>query len=214
MKGWGKYSKCPIYYFGIMTITSNGRKYTLGLFSAKLNAKELIRNYRNTEKFIAYCKECNRYNTCWACPPFDFNTDEYLMSHKIAYIIGAKIVLDKETINQNQGWDKCTKISYEIIEAARKKLDDILLKLEEQYPESKAFFAGTCHICPIGECMRIKKKPCISPERVRPSLEALGFDVSRISAELLNIEMKWSRNGILPEYFTLVSGFFTNQANL
>jgi len=131
------------------------------------------------------------------------------MSHKIAYVIGAKIILDKETINQNQGWDKCTKISYEIIEAARSKLDNMFLKLEEQYPESKAFFAGTCHICPIGECMRINRKPCISPERVRPSLEALGFDVSRISAELLNIEMKWSRNGILPEYFTLVSGFFT-----
>jgi len=57
--------------------------------------------------------------------------------------------------------------------------------------------------------MRATGKPCISPERVRPSLESLGFDVSLISAELLNIEMKWSKNGILPEYFTLVSGFFS-----
>jgi hypothetical protein len=29
---------------------------------------------------------------------------------------------------------------------------------------------------------------------------------------LLNIELKWSRDGILSEYLTLVSGFFTRQA--
>jgi predicted metal-binding protein len=82
--------------------------------------------------------------------------------------------------------------------------------LEEQYPGSKALFAGSCRICPTGKCKKITGEPCISPEKVRPSLEAFGFDVSRISSELLNIEMKWSQNGILPEYFTLVSGFFTD----
>ena len=178
--------------------------------SAKISVKELIHRYRDTEKFIVYCKECNRYNACWACPPFDFNADEYLASHPIAYIIGTKIVLDKEVINHHQG-DECTKISCEIIGTVRKQLDDMLLNLEKQHPESKAFFAGTCHICPTGKCTKIAGNPCISPERIRPSLEALGFDVSRISAEILNIEMKWSRDGILPEYFTLVSGFFTDQ---
>jgi predicted metal-binding protein len=174
-----------------------------------MEVKELMHRYRDAEKFIVYCKECNKYNACWACPPFDFNADEYLTRYQIAHIIGTKIVLDKETIDKYQGLDKCTEISYKIMEETRKSLDSNLLKLEEQYPESKSFFAGSCHICPIGKCMRIAEKPCISPERVRPSLESLGFDVSKISAELLNIEMKWSQNGILPEYFTLVSGFFS-----
>ena len=95
------------------------------------------------------------------------------------------------------------------MEEVRKDLDKNLLELEKQYPQSKAFFAGSCQICQMGKCMRIAGKPCISSERVRPSLESLGFDVSKISTELLNIEMKWSKNGILPEYFTLVSGFFS-----
>jgi len=170
--------------------------------------KELMHSYRDAEKFIGYCKECNRYNACWACPPFDFNADEYLAPYKVAYIIGTKIVLDKEAINKYQGFDECKEISYKIMKEARKSIDGNLLELEKQYPKSKAFFAGFCQICRERECMRAIGKPCIFSERVRPSLESLGFDVSLISTELLNIEMKWSKNGILPEYFTLVSGFF------
>ena len=190
-------------------ITTGGSEYMFSHFSVNIGVEELIHSYRDAEKFIVYCKECKRYNTCWACPPFDFNTDECLTSYQTAYIIGTKIILNKEAIDNYQGWDKCTKISYEIIKKVRKRLDNTLLKLEKQYPESKAFFAGTCHLCPLEKCTRIIGKPCILPERIRPSLEAFGFDVSKISSELLNIEMKWSRNGILPEYFTMVSGFFT-----
>ena len=188
-------------------ITVNGREYALCHVFAQIKVKELIYRYRDTEKFIAYCKECNRYNACHACPPFDFSADEYLSPYQTACIIGTKIFLDKEAINHYQG-DSGTKISYEIIGAVRKELDNTLLNLEKQYPESKVFFAGTCHLCPTGKCAKTIGKPCISPERIRPSLEAFGFDVSRIAAELLNIEMQWSRNGMLPEYFTLVSGFF------
>jgi predicted metal-binding protein len=190
-------------------ITVAGRDYALSHSSVTVGVKELIDTYRDTEKFIAYCRACNRYNACWSCPPFDFDADRYLTAYQTARIFGTKIALDNEAVNQHQGWDKCTKISYEIIGGVRKILDETLLAMETQYPESKAFFAGSCRLCPKEECTRKSGKPCISPERVRPSLEALGFDVSRISAELLNIEMKWGREGILPEYFTLVSGFFS-----
>jgi predicted metal-binding protein len=178
-------------------------------FCIKTTVNDLIHRYRDAEKFIGYCKECSRYNACWACPPFDFNADEYLAPYKVAYIIGTKIVLDKEIIDKHQGFNECKDFSYEIMREARKNLDSNLLELEKQYPQSKAFFAGSCQICKEGECMRAAGKPCISPERVRPSLESLGFDVSLISTELLGIEMKWSKDGILPEYFTLVSGFFS-----
>ena len=57
-------------------------------FCVKTTLKELIHRYRNVEKFIGYCKECSRYNACWACPPFDFNADEYLTPYGIAYING------------------------------------------------------------------------------------------------------------------------------
>jgi predicted metal-binding protein len=82
--------------------------------------------------------------------------------------------------------------------------------MEKEYAGSRAFFAGTCHLCSPDKCTRIKGSPCVFPGRVRPSLESFGFDVSQTALKLLNVEMKWSRDGVLPSYFVLVSGFFTN----
>lgn len=177
---------------------------------AKITIEDYIANYRDADKFIAYCKECGRYNTCWACPPFGFDTEEYISAYEKAYIIGTKISIDANVIKENTGWERCTKVSYQMIENVRSDLDKNLLELETMF-SGKAFFAGTCHICPGDKCTRIKGKPCVTPDKIRPSLESFGFDISKTSSELLNIEMKWSRDGILPEYFTLVSGFFSNQ---
>lgn len=177
---------------------------------AKISLEEYIAKYRDTGKFIEYCKKCNRYNACWACPPFDFDAEKYISSYETVYIIGTKIIIDADVIEENTGWERCTRASYRMIEEVRLTLDKKLLELEASLPESKAFFAGTCHICPADKCTRLKGKPCIFPDEIRPSLESFGFDISKTSAELLKIEMKWSRDGILPEYFTLISGFFAN----
>ena len=64
--------------------TVNGRDYALCYVSAQIKLKELIYRYRDTEKLIAYCKECNRYNACHAFPPFDFDSDEYLSPYQTA----------------------------------------------------------------------------------------------------------------------------------
>lgn len=93
-------------------------------------------------------------------------------------------------------------------------MDQKLLMLEKHNPQSKVFLAGTCHICSKEKCTRIKREPCIAPESIRPSLEAFGFDISKTSSELLKVEMLWSKNGILPEYFTLVSGIFTTKETI
>jgi predicted metal-binding protein len=190
------------------------KNYTVSNYAKAIDVKNYIRQYRDTEKFIGYCKECGRYNTCWACPPFNFDTEEYLNSYQTAHIIGTKISINADIIKENTGWERCTKISYQMIEEVRLKLDSKLLELEAAFPQSKAFFAGTCHICPGDKCTRVKGKPCIAPERVCPSLESFGFDITKTSSELLNIEMKWSHGGILPEYFTLVSGFSSNDSTV
>jgi predicted metal-binding protein len=183
--------------------------YTVSHFTTNIELKDFILNYRDADKFIPYCKECDRYNACWSCPPFDFDMEKYISSCEAACIIGTKIIIDADVIRRNTGWELCTQATYRMIEEVRSGLDKKLLELETMFPDSRAFFAGTCHICPAEKCMRIKGKPCIALDKVRPSLEAFGFDMSKTSAELLGIEMKWSHNGVLPEYFTLVSGFFS-----
>lgn len=172
--------------------------------------KEYIDNFRDADKFIAICKECRQYNTCWACPPYDFSTDAILAGYSKLYIIGTKITLEIMN-NENDSYEGMKEIIYGILAEVRNKLDHWLLELEEKYPDSRVFFGGTCHLCPEGQCTRVEGKPCIHPEQVRHSLESFGFDLMKTSAELLDIELKWSTGKNYPEYLTLISGFLTNQ---
>ena len=57
---------------------------------------------------------------------------------------------------------------------------------------------------PLSEAHPIIGEPCRHPELVRPSLEALGFNLGEVTRELFNIDMLWGRHGRLPQYLTLV----------
>jgi predicted metal-binding protein len=183
--------------------------YRIAHFTAWMKLADYVGGYRHAERFLAYCKPCKRYGACWSCPPFDFDTEEYLSAYERVYLIGTKIVLHERTIAENRGIQPCMKTAHDILEKVRPGLDEKLLELERRYPASRAFFAGTCHVCPADVCTRIEGEACLFPEKVRPSLESFGFDIGRTASELLHIELKWSQDGVLPEYFTLVSGFLT-----
>ena len=186
-------------------------KYKLNTITATISVEEYIRQYRDVDKFIGYCKQCNCYDACWACPPFDFDVTNRLMQYKNAHIIGTKIILDDALLNECSGTQQCREKSYQVIGEVRCVLDEKMLALERQYTDSLAFFAGTCHLCGQGKCTRIDGKPCLYPDKIRPSLEAFGFDISKTSSQLLNTDLKWGSQERLPEYFVLVSGLFTNR---
>ena len=183
--------------------------YKVSHITVETDLKDYIRNYRDADKFILYCERCDRYRACWSCPPFDFDTTEIISAYDTAYITGTKILLDDEMIKENTGWERCTKITSLIIEEVRRDLDGRMLSLEHEFPGSRGFFAGTCPISPKDKCWRMKGNHCIAPQRIRPSHEYFGVDTAKTAVELLNIEMKWRLDGILPEYFTLVSGLFS-----
>lgn len=180
---------------------------------AQIPGGEYIRLYRDTEKFMAFCRQCECYGNCWACPPYDFDPEEYVSGYHTVFIIGTKIVPDEIIRNACIDPEKSKTTGKQILAEVRKVIDKKLLQLEQQYPGSKAFFAGTCFFCPAGECPRKKGEPCVHPDKVRPSLEAFGFDIGKTTAELLHMDLKWSRDARLPEYFTLVSGLFTPSAD-
>ena len=72
-------------------------------------------------------------------------------------------------------------------------------------PAARAFFAGTCLLCPPEHCTRRESLPCRHPESIRPSLEALGFDVARTTSGLFGIDLQWGRPDTPPAYLTLLS---------
>ena len=171
-------------------------------FTAIIPVAEYMEHYRDTEKFIGFCKQCTRYNTYWACPPFAFNVDNYLSQYNTAIIVVTKLTpLYPEKISDVISFGK------EMMETERRRTDTLLLDMEKTH-KGRAFFPGSCLICQ--SCTRTENKPCIYPERVRPSLEACGFDIGKTASELLHIELKWGEQGKMPEYLLLVSGVFGN----
>jgi len=182
----------------------------LNNYFASLPVIDYINGYRDVDKFIVFCKQCNKYDNCWACPPYNFNTFEYLTRYETANIIGTKIRIPTEIRIDCNSNEESRKTGAAIIRKARMVLDEQLLSTEHQITGCKAFFAGTCHICEPDECTRITNEPCRYPDRIRHSLESLGFDIGKTTEELLGLELKWSSDGSLTEYLILVSGIFTN----
>lgn len=171
-----------------------------------LPASDYVLRYRDAEKFIGYCRSCAQYHTSWACPPFDFDTDAYLAGYRNVMIVATKLTLRLRKTNDHEA----KQASQAMIRQERKRLDAALLRMERHYPGSRSCFAGTCLLCEGETCTRPASLPCRHPERIRPSLESLGFDIGRTCSEMLHIDLAWGKAGELPEYYTLVSGFFTD----
>ena len=160
--------------------------YRTETLTETLPLAELTRRFRNPEKFIAYCRECGHYGHCWACPPYEFDPSEVLAGYTVAWIAGIRIIPDEALRNRLATPEEATEAGREMLARVRAAIDPQLLAIERKHPGSRAFFAGTCFACPEGTCTRHKGIPCRHPDRVR----------------------KWSRDGQLPEYFTLVSALF------
>lgn len=186
--------------------------FTVSYVSAIISLTDYIAGYRDADKFIAYCRACPRYGNSWSCPPFENDFLQTCACYHFVHILGAIIrpgdLLKKQCLSLGNASNK----TEEIVREARVQLDADLLSLEKNHPGSRALYAGSCIRCSEGTCTRIHRLPCRNPGLIRPSLEALGFDIGATSADLLDTPLKWSTNGQLTEYITLVSGLFSQEA--
>lgn len=178
--------------------------------AAHIPADKYIAEYRDSERFMGYCRQCRRYGKTYACPPFDFDVDDYISGYRDVYIIGTKIVFDDLTRESSA----TVKLRDEITNNAMFHVLDEMAVLHKRvlavFPDTLSFLVGKCRLCLPQPCARLEGKPCLHPDEVRHSIESVGFDVGKTTSDLLGIELKWSNNHRLPDYVTLVTAFFTN----
>lgn len=177
-------------------------RYTAADTVATLPAADYIARFRDAERIGGYCRSCPNYGQSWGCPPFAFDVGEYLSGYAWALIVATKIVPAKAGIPLSE--------AKRLILPERQRLEGRLLGMERQYGGRSFAYVGTCLYCPEGSCTRPEGRPCRHPELVRPSLEACGFDIGKTTSELFGTGLKWGTDGKLPEYLTLVCGFFHN----
>lgn len=175
---------------------------------SEIEIKELLKNYWDRDKFLELCKDCSNYGKLWSCPPYNFNVYDYIAQYDYVYIIGTKMIFSDETIQSNNSDEKIRDFSKFTLESMRSTLGEKLLKLEDEFVLGKSLYAGSCLLCE--QCKKEKNENCCNMEMMRYSLESLGFDVSKIAKNLLDIELKWASDR-LPEYYTLVSAFLSKE---
>lgn len=184
----------------IRSLYRNMIPYRAEDFSVTVSVADYIARFRDAERFEGCCRACPNYGCSWGCPPFDFDVEEYLNRYSRALLIATKIAPEQRDLPIAE--------AKRLIHPERQRLERRLLEMERRYGGRSFAYVGSCLYCPEGTCTRPEGNPCRHPELVRPSLEACGFDIGRTTSELFGIELKWGADGKMPEYLTLVCGFF------
>lgn len=60
-------------------------------FTADIPVEEYIGRFRDEERFLELCKMCPNFGNSWGCPPFEFDTEDFLLQYRHAHLMAAKI---------------------------------------------------------------------------------------------------------------------------
>ncbi len=177
----------------------------------KTGAMEMDRfreKYQDREKFMAFCRECPRYDALWSCPPLSFDADAFLQPYTWASLLCAQIILDEETILAADTPEKIKDVGWTILSGVKLDLESKLRALEAKLPGSVSLSSGGCNLC--DSCTRKSGLPCRQPDKMRYSLDAFGFDLTAITKDMFQLDIIWCRDR-LPKYFTLIHGLIGSE---
>jgi len=133
---------------------------------------------------------------------------------KYAHILGSKMTFDDAVLENTVTPEAVNNVCRETMRYGLIKASAYLRSYERKFPGSICFLGSQCLLCGNKPCTRLKKEACRHPNDVRVSLEAVGFDLGKTTQDLLGIELKWGKPNRLPQYITLVTALFTNDATL
>lgn len=103
-----------------------GMSYTLTYHFYRLRAADYVREYRDVEKFEAFCKECDRYDNCWVCPPYERDLATGLQTYEFVSLIGTQIVPLLEGKQNAASGQKKQITVWQLLKEVRAKLDPCL----------------------------------------------------------------------------------------
>lgn len=180
---------------------TRNKAYTAVNHEITIEARHYIEQYRDVARFAALCRECGNYERRWCCPPLDVALEARLRGYTRATLLAC--VITPDCVEQPLAG------AMALMRPEIERLNRRVLELERERDGLAMGFAGSCYYCGNEPCTREHGLPCRHPERVRPSLEAYGFDLERTCRELLGIEMAWSRDPRrLPPRLTLLCAVF------
>lgn len=194
----------------------------------QITIQELMSSYKY-EEVLGYCSQCNNFENNHSCPRFTFNTAEYLEPYNFATVVMTKIETEmikkhfnllKDKVYMSRVYNNYQKshpgmihdwnsrVSMYAFNDIKDKMSEGLLIAEKAFSGSISLPPGSCTRCET--CLKQFGKACAVPQKLRYSLEALGFLVSEIYSKVFNLELGWAK-GELPDSFNSCSAIVTKE---
>ncbi len=182
--------------------------YTTEIKCVSVPLGDMFKKYYDPERFLSYCKECPSYGRVWSCPPGVPLTTEYLKGYNTIHLVAVKVIYDDETLKKAQSLqpDELDKLMGDSYGKVKEAMRETLLAIRNRTEPSIAIAAGECKICET--CARVENQPCRFPERLLYSFSALGFDLAKVSSDILGIPILWENKG-LPKYIVALAALVT-----
>lgn len=175
-------------------------RYTARDFTAELPAAAYVARFRDAERVGGYCRECGNYGRSWGCPAVRvrYGGVRHALRHGAArrdqnHARGAG------TPGLRSGTPDPARTAAARTSAAGDgtAIRRTLVRLRRNV-----------HSLSRGE-LHAPRRQALPPSGTGAAVaRSLRFDVARTASELFGIEMKWGSGGRMPEYLTLVCGFF------
>lgn len=161
------------------------------LHAVLVTRADLLRHH-DPVRVQGYCRTCEKHGRFWSCPPFTVSPLTEFAAWTHAVVVCRRIPLAPGTTKEQM---------LERFLSSRVGFGELMRGLEARSAAVTALIAGHCSGC--AECTRAEDQPCRTPERLRYSLEAVGFDVTALTENLAGIKLHWPQTGI-PDYLTTV----------
>lgn len=183
------------------------RKGLLIDHSAALLFADFDEEYRD-DAVRAACLACERYGMNWSCPPFEDGATAGLRNTygSIEVVCCQALLSDRPGRSSDRAGAE--RLKRETFHRARSSMVRSLLTAERDRPGTRALFPGSCELCD-GDCTRAQGLACVQPSLMRPSLEALGYDLVKLVKDLFELEFHWAAEGEIPPYQLLVGALLT-----
>lgn len=162
----------------------------------EVSTKELL-NFYKPEEIFANCTNCPRFDKNWSCPPRTFDVEEFVTLFEKAYIISVAFSL-KGFATKEGSIASYYKTRFDIN-------NDLMAAENQRYT---TLIAGHCSYCE--ECTKVLGKECPYPDKVRYSLESLGFKVSDIMENCFNTTLQWDGEN-QPDSIYIVAAVLTDE---
>lgn len=169
--------------------------YTTETFTATLPIAD-AEAYRRIGRFEQLCSSCPGYGRRWGCPPQTAETLAIPGRYEVMELVGVKITPSETGLPLAE--------ADAIIESVRRRIEPAILQHEAACDGFAMLFTGRCYHCGDRACTRPEGRPCRHPQLVRPSLEAMGYDVGALAERYLGQKLVWSSDGTMPPYLFIV----------